>query len=329
MKTNIRQSNFRAFAAPRIAPAIAALAAFLSCSKSGPVAYQGYVEGEFVYIAPGIGGRLERLLVQRGATIAANAPLMQLEAIQETAAVRQAEESLAAAKAQLADIGTGKRTTEIEVTKAQLEQAVAAESQSSSQLARDQAQFEAGGISRAELEASRAKNDVNAARTRELRSQVQVAELPGRPEQIRAQTSQVAAAEAAAEQARWRLDQKHVAAAQGGVVVDTLFREGEWVPAGSPVVRMLPPQNIKIRFFVPQPVLTHFPVGQKVNIRIDGQVAPVAAKVTYVATEPEFTPPIIYSNENRAKLVFMIEAHPALEHASSLRPGQPVEVSAP
>jgi HlyD family secretion protein len=113
---------------------------------------------------------------------------------------------------------------------------------------------------------------------------------------------------------------------QAGAVIDTLFREGEWVPAGSPVVRLLPPANVKVRFFVPEGSLTLFPVGKRLTVRCDGCAAAVESTVSYVSTEPEFTPPIIYSNETRAKLVFMIEARPAAEGASALRPGQPVEV---
>lgn len=308
---------------------ISAIAALWACSQPGEVTYQGYVEGEFVHIGSGLAGRLERLLVDRGETVEAEAPPFELESDQEAAALRQAEESLSAAEAQLADLGTGRRSAEVEVVRAQLEQAVAAETQSASQLARDTAQLEAGGISRMQLEASRAKHDVDVARVRELEGQLEVAELSARPGQIRAQASQVAAARAAADQARWRFDQKHVASAEAGVVVDTLFREGEWVPAGSPVIRMLPPANVKVRFFVPQSSLGLFSIGREVTVRCDGCATTVAAAVSYVATEPEYTPPVIYSNENRAKLVFMIEAHPLVEGDSALRPGQPVEVVAP
>jgi HlyD family secretion protein len=131
------------------------------------------------------------------------------------------------------------------------------------------------------------------------------------------------------DQANWRLDQLRRAAPAAGVIVDTLYREGEWVAAGSPVVRMLPPANIKVRFFVPQAELSRLPVGQEVTIRCDGCASTVAARVSYVATEPEYTPPIIYSNENRSKLVFMIEARPDEAERAALRPGQPVEVSLP
>jgi HlyD family secretion protein len=305
----------------------AALAALSACSGNTPGTYQGYVEGEFVHVGSGVAGRLERLSVQRGQSVEADAPLFDLESTQENAAVKQVDEALAAAEAQLADMGTGRRTAEVDVVRAQLAQATAAERQSASQLARDTASLEAGGISQMQLEASRAKHDVDAARVSELRGQLEVAELSGRPEQVRAQESQVAAARAAAEQTRWRLEQTQMTAPQGGLVVDTLFREGEWVPAGSPVVRMLPPGNVKVRFFVPQPELSLVPVGQRVMVRCDGCPGDVAATVSYVSTDPEYTPPIIYSSETRSKLVFLVEAHPAPEDGPSLRPGQPVEVA--
>jgi HlyD family secretion protein len=312
---------------------IAGVALFSACSRHNPGTYQGYVEGEFVNVGSGVAGRLERLHVERGQAVEAHALLFDLESNQEAAAVKQADESLSAAKAQLADLGTGKRHAEIEVVRAQLEQATVEEKQSASQLTRDTAQLEAGGISRMQLEESRAKHDRDAARVRELTGQVQVAEMSARPEQIQGQKAQVAGAGAVADETRWRFDQKHVVAAEAGVVEDTLYREGEWVPAGSPVVRMLPPANVKVRFFVPQPSLAAFPVGRKVSIRCDGCAAAVPATVSYVSTEPEFTPPIIYSNDTRAKLVFMIEARPDVEggpgQPPSLHPGQPVEVVAP
>lgn len=298
-----------------------------ACAKSGPEAYQGYVEGEFLHIGTGVGGRLQELSVERGQAVAAGAPLFRLDSVQEAAAVRQADEALSAAEAQLADLGTGKREIELEVSRAQLAQARASELQSAAQLERDTAQLEAGGISRMQLEASRAKHDVDLARVRELESQLEVAELSARPEQIRGQTSNVAAARATADVARWRLDQKHVTAERSGIVDDTLFSVGEWVAPGAPVVRLLPPENVKVRFFVPQAALTRFPIGQVVTIRCDGCATDIAAEVRYIATQPEYTPPIIYSNESRAKFVFMLEAHPVSLDGPALRPGQPVEVS--
>jgi HlyD family secretion protein len=312
----------------RDALALLTAAALLGgCSGDRPPTYQGYVEGEYVYVASPVGGRLERLLVQRGQTIEAGAPLFKLEADEEIAAKRQADEQLKASQAQLADLRLGRRNPELDVAKAQLAQAVAAEQQSALQVKRDEAQFEVGGIPRAQLEDSRANHAIKAARVRELAGQLEVYRLPAREDHIRAQEAQVAAARAASSQSSWRLDQKHVSATQAGLVADTLYREGEWVPAGSPVVRMLPPQNVKVRFFVPQAVAGGLKPGRTVVLRCDGCEADVPAVVSYVSNEPEYTPPVIYSNETRAKLVFMAEARPAVGNAERLRPGQPVAVT--
>jgi len=309
-----------------VAGAMAALLAACSGEKSS--AYQGYVEGEYVNVASPVAGRLDKLLVLRGKTVEAKAPLFRLESEQELAAKQQADEQLNAAQAQLADLKVGRRRPEVAVTQAQLAQAEAAQAQAALQLRRDEAQFDAGGIAKAQLEESRANQAIKAARVRELSGQVEVTRLPAREDQIRGQSAQVAAARAAQSQAAWRLDQKQAAASQAALVADTLYREGEWVAAGSPVVRLLPPGNVKLRFFVPETAAGSLKPGRKVSVGCDACGADVAAVVSYVSNEPEFTPPVIYSNETRAKLVFLVEARPASpESAARLRPGQPVSVT--
>jgi HlyD family secretion protein len=303
-----------------------AACALPACSSHAPPAYQGYVEGEFVYVGSSQPGRLQQLDVARGQTVAAQAPLFALEATDETAARDQAERLLAAAQAQLADLRTGKRVPELDVVRAQIEQARANERTSSAAYRRDEAQYRAGGLSRAQLDASRALAESNTAHVQELEHQLEVAALPGREDQIKAQRAQVAAATAALAQARWKLDEKAVAAPSAGLVYDTLYRVGEWVAAGSPVVRMLPPQNIKLRLFVPESVLGAVTVGQRVLVNCDGCRQDIAAKIDYVAAESEYTPPVIFSNESRAKLVYLVEARPTPADAAALHPGQPVLV---
>jgi len=112
-------------------------------------------------------------------------------------------------------------------------------------------------------------------------------------------------------------------------VVDTLFARGEWVPAGAPVVSLLPPANVKVRFFVPEPRLGSVTVGQKVALACDGCAAPIAGTVSFIAPQAEYTPPVIYSKDSRAKLVFLVEARPAPEDAVKLHPGQPIDVTLP
>jgi HlyD family secretion protein len=298
-----------------------------ACSGEKTASYQGYVEGEYVHVASPVAGRLDRLLVQRGQAIDAKAPLFELESEQEAAAVRQAEEQLKAAQAQLADLKQGRRTPEVGVVQAQLAQAIAAQAQAELQLTRDESQFQAGGIAQSQVEASRANAAITTARVRELSGQVEVARLPAREDQLLAQSAQVEAARAALSQAAWKLGQKRVASVQAGLVSDTLYREGEWVAAGSPIVRVLPPANVKVRFFVPEPVVGSIKPGRGVTLHCDGCGADVPLTVSYVSNDPEYTPPIIYSNDTRAKLVFMVEARASRDDGARLRPGQPVAVT--
>jgi HlyD family secretion protein len=310
---------------PLLSAVLSALLAGTGCSGK-PSGYQGYVEGEFVHVSSSETGRLVRLSVTRGQQVRADTPLFALESINEAAAQRQARQQLSAAEAQLKDLHTGKRPQELDVIRAQRAQALAEDRKSAADLVRDEAQYKAGGISNAQLDETRARAESNAARTRELSSQLDVAGLSARDEQIKAQTANAAAARAALEQAEWKLNQKAVAALGAALVFDTMYREGEWVQAGSPVVRLLPPENVKVRFFVPQTLLGALTIGKDVVIHCDGCPADIPAKVTYISTESEYTPPIIYSNETRSKLVFMIEARPSADNAANLHPGQPVEV---
>ena len=296
----------------------------VACSHPAPT-YQGYVEGEFVSVSASQAGRLDRLSAARGDTVAQGAPLFALECADEAAARQQAADQFQAAEAQLSDLKLGKRPPEVEAARAELAQAEAQSKNLSAQLARDEAQFKEQLISAAQMDQSRAAAQSEDALVRQLKSQLAVAQLPGRADQIRAQEAQVAAAKAALAQAEWRLAQKSVTSPKAGFVEDTLYREGEWVAAGSPVLRLLPPANVKARFFVPETEVAKLHPGQAVSLRADG-VADVPARITFISTQAEFTPPIIYSETTRSKLVFMIEARPSPEDGPKLHPGQPVSV---
>ena len=261
----------------RLIASAAALGIFCiaaGCSRSARDVYQGYVEGEFVYMASSQAGQLLNLAVERGQTVGVGALLFTLEAQSETDAVHQAGEQLKAAQAQLADLRTGKRNPELEVAEAQLAQARGRSP------GRTAAEARRGAIRsrrhRARpLEDSRANHAIKAARVRELEGQLEVVAAAGAREQIRAQNAQVAAARAAMAQAAVAARPEARAAPQAGLVFDTLYREGEWVPAGSPVVRMLPPENIKVRFFVPEAVLGALKPGASVRLHCDGCAATI------------------------------------------------------
>jgi len=136
----------------------------------------------------------------------------------------------------------------------------------------------------------------------------------------------VRAQEATLVRAEWDLSQKRQSAPQAGVIFDTLFREGEWVGAGRPVVALLPPENIKIRAFVPEAQIGTIHYGDTVRVTVDGVKDPFIGKVSFISPRAEFTPPVIYSQEARSKLVFMIEVRFDPAVSKNLHPGQQVDV---
>lgn len=301
-------------------------ALLVSCGEKDDIVFQGYAEGEYVRVASSFAGRLERLHVRRGDEVAAGAPLFALESENEAAGRREAEQRLRAAEAQLANLQKGRRPTEIAAIEAQLDQAQAALNLSQAQLRRSEQLVAQNFISKERLDEVRSVNERDRSRVVELKADLATARLAARQDEIRAAQAAVDAAQAALQQAEWRLDQKSLQAPVTGTVADTLFVKGEWVPAGAPVASLLPPENIKVRFFVPEPLLGALKLGQNVNVACDGCPAAISARVTFISTRAEFTPPVIYSRENRAKLVFLIEARPAPEDAVKLHPGQPLDV---
>jgi HlyD family secretion protein len=309
-----------------------ALAAGLSLAGCGPPAerpLQGYVEGEYVRVAAPFAGTLQKLAVQRGAEVASGAPLFALESDNEIAARRQAEQQLQAAEARLANLMTGKRAPEVEMVAEQLRQAQAARELSAANLRRQEALFKSGFISKAALDDVRTQLQRDDAAVSQLQASVATARLPGRPEEIRAAEADAAGARQALAQADWRLSQRAVAAPTAAHVSDTYYVVGDWVPAGGVVASLLPAANVKIRFFVPETELGRLKPGQTVNFNCDGCGVPMSATVNFISDRAEFTPPVLYSKENRAKLVYLVEAKPAADVAAKLNAGQPVDVVLP
>jgi len=296
------------------------------CSRNSPDEFQGYVEGEYVYVAPPLGGALTNLAVTRGDEVKSGQLLFALEREAEASAVRQAEKNFAQAKSHLDDLTKGKRPTEIASLEAQLQQAQANLKLAADQLARREQLGGASVISAEELDQARAQRDAGQAQVDQLTADLATAKLGGREDAIQAAQAEVESQSAALAKVKWSFDQKQQFAPADASVHDTLYRQGEWVAAGNPVVVLLPPENLKVRFFVPQEVLPKIKTGQKVSVSFDGAAKNYSATVNYISTQAEFTPPVIYNRENRAKLVFMIEAKFAPADAADVRPGQPVDV---
>lgn len=256
----------------KLAPALLFCALLAACGK-GDSAFNGYVEGEYLSLAPTTPGVLETLSVERGQEVAKDAPLFALDKTSLQAALASAQAEVAQAKATFESARNDYR--------------------------RAQTLVKTNAVSRAELDAKKAAAD--------------------------AAEAAIAMAEQKVVQTKKQLIDAAPLAPAAGRIEDTFFRAGEYVAAGAPVVSLLPPENVKVRFFVPEAVLPRLKQGQNVLISCDGCTDEIKGKISFIASQSEYTPPVIYSVGSRDKLVFMIEARPDVP-TPELRPGLPVDI---
>ena len=311
--------------------AFALLAALLvfGCGPKADRPLQGYIEGEYVRVAAPFAGTLQQLSVRRGEQVASGAPVFALERENEVAARRQAEQQLQAAEARLANLRKGKRLPEVETVAEQLQQAKAARDLSAANLRRQQQLRASGFISAAALDDARTQLKRDEAQVASMEASVATTKLPAREDEIHAAEADVRATREVLAQADWRLAQRAVSSPATGVVIDTYYVVGDWVSAGGAVASLLPPGNVKVRFYVPETALGRLQLGQTITAACDGCAAPVSAKIAFIGDRAEFTPPVLYSKDNRSKLVYLVEAKPSPQDAVKLHPGQPVDVTLP
>ncbi|MBC17167.1 MAG: secretion protein HlyD [Desulfovibrio sp.] len=301
----------------------------VGCTEQESGVFQGYVEGEYVHVSSPVGGTLMSLSVERGQVVAAGSPLFTLERELERAVVSEAEHGLQQAQDNLANLEKGQRPSEIASILARLRQATASSNLAKVEFQRRQRLIAEQTISQEELDRAETDYDQKRQRVKEIRAELETARLGARSDEVQAAMAAVRQASAKLEQALWSFDQKKCSAPVDALVFDTMYREGEWVSTGSPVVSLLPPSQVEVRFYVPQTKVARIRQGQKAEVFFDGIDRPVEITVSYVSPEAEYTPPVIYSSESRAKLVFLVKGRPSLEQARLLHPGQPVDVSIP
>lgn len=319
MKKPFRPSLF-------LLPASLFILIFSGCGEQQQNSYQGYVEGEYLLVSAPIGGRIESLSVARGMTVAADQQLFALDRTVEAAAVAEAKQRLRQAENRLADLSKGLRPSEIDAIKAQREQAQATFDLAKREYKRRELLLQQKAIAKEELDRTRTEMERSSAVVAQFDAELETARLGARQDALAAARAEVEAAGQRLTQATWSLDQKTQAAPRGGLVFDTFYTEGEFVPAAYPVVSLLPPGNVTIRFFVPEPVVGTLKPGQNVSVGFDGAQKPFLAAISYISPQAEYTPPIIYSQESRSHLVFMVEARVKADEATALNPGQPVDV---
>jgi HlyD family secretion protein len=310
-----------------IAAAAAGIAAYYWWqAPQGAAAFHGWVEADLLFVGADEPGRITTLAVKEGEAVRHGQALFSLQSDIQDAEWQQARAALDEAKARLAKAEAAQqRPEEVAVLEAQEARYKAAIEQSRPDYERAQRLTTQGVSPATRLEQAKAAFERDQAQLVEIKRQIEVARLKSRTEDIEAAREVVKQAKARVASAETRRQQRSVAAPADGVVQEIYFREGEIASAGRPVVSLLPPGNLKLRFFVPQGILPQIAVGDEVLVHCDGCASDIRARVRFLSRQAEFTPPVIFSSEERAKLVFRVEAIPA--QPDLLRVGQPVSIS--
>jgi HlyD family secretion protein len=257
-----------------------------ACAKPQSSALQGYGEADYVYLSSQDAGVIGQLFVKEGDHVSQGAPVFRIDPQRLGYEAQSARATQSAAADAVRQAEANAILTQRNYQRGQ-------------ELARQ------GFYPRAALDSDRAARDAARATLAQARRQT-------------------GAAAAQAGLAQTRVNDTDNIAPAAGSVEQIFHRQGEVVAAGAPIVSLLPPANMKVRFFVPEDRLAQFPVGARVLVHCDGCRQDANAHVSFVAAEAQFTPPVIYSLDERQKLVFLVEAR--LDGISEVRPGAPVDV---
>ncbi len=298
-----------------------------ACGGDNSRVVSGYVEGEYVYIAAPEGGWVSEMLVSRGSNVKAGDALFTLDADAQLAQRNQAAAQLSLARAQLANAQKGRRPDEIAALEASLAQAKANFDLAEADLKRARDLKERGFVSQSFLDARLAQREASQQQLKQFAANLALARKGARDDEIAAAKANVEAAKAALARTDYALSQRRILARVPGRVEDILRRQGEFVPPGGAIVQLLPPENVRIRFFVPELLRARVKTGSNVNVECDGCGRDLQARISFLSSTAEYTPPVIYSIGSREKLVWMVEAEPA--SGVHLSPGQPVDVTLP
>lgn len=305
-----------------------ALAGKFFAACAGDTLAVGYVEGDYVSMAPLETARIAAVSVKLGDRVTPGAAIARMETNDIEIVVTDATARLAQAESELSDLKRGRRPEEIEVIAASLASAEAQAEEAERTLARRIDLSKRGFSPQAELDQATTARDVALARVRELKANLAVAKLPAREDAIKAAENRVAQARAALETAKWRLSERTITARAAGRITDLVRRPGEVAGPQAPVVSMLPDGAVKLKLWVPEKGFARLALGAALAVHCDGCEPGLTARITHLSAEPEFTPPVIYSIETRQKLVHLVEARPE-GAATRLQPGQIVDVSLP
>ncbi len=284
--------------------------------------YNGYLEADYIYVAPLTPGRIVSIAADEGDQVQVGQVLVTLEDQAQRAALQAAEAAVAQAEANLENLKTGGRVDEIAVIAAALHRAEADRALAEANFARTQHLAVQGQVSAAKADQDRAALAAAAAQVEQLQAQLNVAGLPARDAQRLAAEAGLNMARAEGESARIALADRILRAPVTGLLERRFYEPGEVAGAGAPLLAIFDPTRIKVIFYLPERERAGFRLGDVLQMDCDGCAAGISVRLTRMDAAPQYTPPILYSRDERGRLVFRAEAQ--VSGGEGLLPGQPV-----
>lgn len=261
----------------------------ISCSsKEDEITVMGYIEGKYTYISANAAGNLNSLYVEKGQTIQTGQKLFDLDQQPEA--------------------------YDLIIAENRVQQAI----ENKNILERDNSQDKRLFEQKRTLFRKKvtSKDELISSQTDYDRS------LAG----IKSEKENIEALQAGVDKLKWVISQKSVSSPVKGIVVDIYYSVGELVTAGIPVISLINSKEQKIIFYVPETVLSKIKINQNIEVLCDSCTNAIKGKIVYISPAAEYTPPVIYSESQRGKLVYRIEGQNLEDAPLYINPGQPVTV---
>jgi HlyD family secretion protein len=287
----------------------------------------GTVEATEARLGFEAGGRLIAVGPHEGEAVTAGQELARVDAADPEAHRAQAAAQEEAARARLAELLAGPRREEIAQAEAERRAAAERRDDAERDLARTRTLVEGGASPREALDKAQTARDVAAARLQQAGEQVTLLRRGARPEQIAAQRAVVAQAGAALAAADVAIGRSVLRAPFAGIVTVRHREPGEVVSPGAPVLTLIQPGARWVRIFVPEDRLGAVPLGAGATLCTDSYPGKTyAGRVTFLASEAEFTPKNVQTKEERVRLVYAAKVQVLDDPRFELKPGLPVDV---
>jgi HlyD family secretion protein len=306
--------------------ALLTLSIFLfGCERPEPYQYQGYVEGDNIFLASPYSGVLQTLAVKRGQMVKKGDLLYKLDPNPEAFQLETAKKDLLQAENTLQDLEKPRRTEEVDAIIAQIKQVDEEIKLASIRVDRYQKLYAKQAAAKDTLDAAIASLERQKQLKAQYKANLDLAKLGSRVDTIKAQQAQVESLAAKVKALQWAVDQKTGYAPAEGIIFNTFYDPGEWVGEQKSIVSLLTPDEIRIEFFMPLKDMAKIKRGQKISFACEGCDSKNVAMINYISPRAEYLPPLVYSRDNSSKLVFRIKAQ--ILHPLDFKPGQPVWVS--